>query len=236
MSEWAAKRFWKTVEISENDQGFGITLDGRSVKTPLKTALTVPSKSLAERVAREWEAVEEKIDPREMPFTRSVNAALDKVSTQHSEVANLIADYADSDLLCYRADTPAELVQRQDDAWEPLLDWIKSKHGVEFTVNTGIMHRAQPAKTVAYLRDWTHSLNNFQLTGFHDLVSLSGSFILGMSAAERAFEPAKIWAFSRVDENWQSEQWGNDGEADSVAALKQRSFLHACEFFQLIEQ
>lgn len=236
MSEWAAKRFWKTVEISENDLGFSITLDGRPVKTPLKTALTVPTKELAERVANEWDAVEEKIDPREMPFTRSVNAALDKVSVQHAEVANLIADYADSDLLCYRADTPVELVKRQEDAWGPLLDWVKSKHGVEFTVNTGIMHRAQPVRTAAYLREWTHGLDNFRLTGFHDLVSLSGSFVLGMATAERAFEPAKIWENSRIDENWQAEQWGNDEEADSVTKLKRRSFFHACEFFHLIEQ
>ena len=206
------------------------------MKTPAKSALVLPTKALAQLVADDWQAQGEEVDTLSMLHMRLVSTALDRVAGVISETRTAFAAYGMSDLLCYRADTPIELVKRQDDAWEPLLDWIKSKHGVEFTVNTGIMHRAQPAKTVAYLRDWTHSLNNFQLTGFHDLVSLSGSFILGMSAAERAFEPAKIWAFSRVDENWQSEQWGNDDEADSVAALKQRSFLHACEFFQLIEQ
>jgi len=234
MSEWAAKRFWKSVDIVKNSDGFGISLDGRPVKTPLKTPLLVPTPALAGKVVQEWEAVQETIDPRKMPFTRSVNAALDKVSNQHGEVADLIADYADSDLLCYRADAPVELVARQATAWDPMLDWMRAEHGVEFTPYVGIMHQPQPEKTITYVRNWAHKLDNFQLTAFHDLVSLSGSFILGMATALNGYAPAKIWEISRIDEDWQAEQWGKDDDAESVSLLKQRSFFHAAEFFKLI--
>lgn len=233
MSEWAAKRFWKAVEIAKIDKGFGIMLDGRPVKTPLKATLCVPNAALADRVKTEWEAVDKTIDPRQMPFTRSVNAALDKVSAQHAEVADLIADYADADLLCYRAETPAELVARQAELWDPMIAWLNDIHSQKLVVNSGIMHKPQPLNTIAFLRQWTHDLGDFQLTAFHDLVSLSGSFVLGMATAQGEFDAAEIWEISRCDENWQVEQWGADDEAESVSLLKRRSFLHAAEFFTL---
>ncbi|MEE4347985.1 MAG: ATP12 family chaperone protein, partial [Paracoccaceae bacterium] len=113
MSEWKAKRFWKAATPVETEGGFTVQLDGRAVKTPAKTPLVVPTRAMAAAIAAEWDAQEGAIDPRTMPVTRSANAAIDKVATQHAEVAQMIADYGDSDLLCYRAPGPVELIERQ---------------------------------------------------------------------------------------------------------------------------
>ena len=96
MSEWAAKRFWKDVTVTGEAGAYGIALDGRPVKTPAKVALTVPARALADEIAAEWDAVDEGIDPNAMPFTRSANAAIDKVAVQFNEVVELLAAYGGS--------------------------------------------------------------------------------------------------------------------------------------------
>lgn len=231
MSEWAIKRFWKSADIRDISEGFSVALDGRPVKTPAKNQLVVPTEKLARRIAEEWQAVDEKIDPMAMPFTRSANAAIDKVAVQQDEVAEMVAGYAETDLLCYRADSPEALVRRQAEAWDGYLDWAARAKGLKLTVASGVMPVSQKPETLAAARAHTARLSPFELTAFHDLVSLTGSFILGLAATEAAESPEKIWNISRIDEAWQEEQWGVDDEASHTAELKRGQFQHACSFF-----
>ncbi|WP_146346060.1 ATP12 family chaperone protein [Phaeobacter marinintestinus] len=234
MTEWKQKRFWKTVSVEEADDGYTVALDGRLVKTPAKAALVVPSRGMADSIAGEWDAQTEKgVDPGSMPMTRSANAAIDKVAVQHAEVADMLAAYGDCDLLCYRADSPQALVRRQADLWDPALDWAADTLGVRLTVQTGLMHKPQDAEGQQHLAAQVHALSPFQLAAFHDLVSLSGSLVLGFATARGWRDAESIWALSRVDETWQEEQWGADDEAQAVAERKRQEFLHAKRFFDL---
>ena len=231
MSEWAPKRFWKVTEVKAEGDGYGVTLDGRPVKTPAKASLVVPTRAMAEAIAAEWDAQTDKVNPVTMPVTRGANAAIDKVSIQHAEVADLLADYGDSDLLCYRADSPAELCARQAEAWDPLLDWLEDTYGVRLTVQSGIMHSPQAPESLARLRDAVHALTPFELAAFHDLVGLSGSLVIGFAAIHDQQPAAALWAMSRIDETWQAEQWGVDEEAAAMEEAKRQSFLNAKRFF-----
>ncbi|WP_204113243.1 ATP12 family chaperone protein [Shimia biformata] len=233
MSGWAKKKFWKQAEVIEVDGGFGITLDGRSVKTPAKAALVMPTRAMAEAAAQEWQAQDQEIDPTTMPVTRSANAAIDKVSIQHTEVADMLAEYGNSDLLCYRAAQPDELIQRQAAAWDPLLDWARTEFGVQLKAVSGVMHVAQDEHALAILRDEVHALDLFRLAAFHDLVSLSGSLIIGFAAARQAQPIDALWSASRIDETWQEEQWGEDEEATELAKTRYNAFLHADFFFRM---
>lgn len=233
MSEWKAKRFWKDSAVTEQDGGFAIALDGRPIKTPAKRALLVPTQGFAEAIAAEWDAQEEKIDPLSMPFTRSANAAVDKVAVQHAEVADMLAAYGDSDLLCYRAEYPDALVARQSAQWDPMLAWADAEFGVRLEARGGVMHVPQDAKALAVLTREVHAMNPFQLAGFHDLVSLSGSLILGLATVRDVEPPKAIWDISRLDEIWQAEEWGADDEADAAALIKEQSFIHAKQVFDL---
>ncbi|MEL7213102.1 MAG: ATP12 family protein [Pseudomonadota bacterium] len=233
MSEWAAKRFWKETSVQPEGAGFSVRLDGRPIKTPAKTTLVVPSEAMAEAVAREWQAQDEMIDPMSMPVTRSVNAALDKTGPQHAEVADMIAEYGTTDLLCYRADSPAGLVKAQNTAWNPFLDWAETALGARLIPVSGVMFVAQDAGALKALQARVHQLNAFELTAFHDLVSLSGSLILGFAAIEGHTSPDDLWHISRVDEDWQIAQWGEDEEAMEMAETKRQAFLHAYRFYKL---
>ncbi|RYY36816.1 MAG: ATPase, partial [Sphingomonadales bacterium] len=122
------KRFWKDVTLAER----GIALDGKPVRTPRRAALTLPSDALAEAVADEWRGVGDTVDPRAMPLTGLANAAIDIVAADPPAFAAGLAAYGESDLLCYRAELPAPLVERQAAAWDPLLDWARGRYDVHF--------------------------------------------------------------------------------------------------------
>lgn len=233
MSAWKAKKFWKAVTVAEVDGGYSVELDGRPVRTPAKRPLVVPTKKMAEQIAREWDAVESEINPEAMPVTKSANAAIDKVAQQFDEVAQMIADYGDSDLTCYRADSPRELVARQAQAWDPLLDWLDEELNIRLFQRTGVMHESQSVEAKAALRELVSNLTPFQLTAFHDLVGLSGSLVIALAHIHGRLNEGDAWSISRIDEAWQIEQWGEDEEEMARVSVKRAEFQHACAFFQL---
>lgn len=233
MSSWAPKRFWKQAEAVAADTGFTVSLDGRALKTPAKTAFWVPSLALAQEVAAEWQAQDEKIRPETMPFTRTANSALDKVAPQFDAVADMLANYGGTDLLCYRAQAPQELVARQAAVWDPLLGWTASHFGAQLTPTTGVMPIDQPATSLATLSQAVRALTPFQLAAFHDLVAISGSLVLALAIIHGHLSPEAAFAASRLDEHWQADLWGRDDEAAESEAFKRQSLLHAARFFEL---
>lgn len=233
MSGWTAKRFWKAATVAEVAGGFAVQLDGRGVKTPAKAPLVLPSRAMAEAVAAEWQAQGEKIDPLTMPVTRSANAALDKVRSQHAEVAALIAAYGETDLLCYRAEAPDELVARQAAGWDRWLDWAEARYGARLTVTHGVVPVPQPEAGLASLAARVAACDAWEMAALHDLVGITGSLVLGLAVAEGQLGAEEAWALSRIDDDWQIEQWGDDEEATVNAALKKAAVLHAERFWIL---
>ncbi|MBB3992728.1 chaperone required for assembly of F1-ATPase [Sulfitobacter undariae] len=235
MSEWKAKRFWKEALVVPTEGGFTVELDGRGVKTPAKRALHVPTHAMAAVIAQEWSAQQDAINPNTMPATKTANAAIDKVSQQHAEVAEMLAAYGDSDLLCYRADTPEELVARQAEQWDPILEWAAEVLDAPLLTRTGVMHIPQDPVVIEKLSQRTHALDKFELAAFHDLVGMSGSLVLGFAAALDVKTADELWAISRLDELWQEEQWGEDEDATALAETKRIAFIHAKRMFDLAQ-
>ncbi len=232
MSDWKAKRFWTEVSVVDLGGGFEIALDGRTVKTPLKNPLIVPTRAMAEVIAAEWDAQEGAIDPLTMPATRAANSAIEKVTPQRSDVISMLAEYGESDLLCYRAAQPEALIARQAAAWDPLLDWAAETLGARLTIAAGVMFVAQPAKALAALRAPLEQADAYELAALHDLVMLSGSLVIGLKATQDK-DPKPLWAASRVDETFQAEEWGYDEEAAEMAQGKADGFFAAHRFYQL---
>lgn len=233
MSVWSARRFWTEATVKEEEGGFAVHLDTRPLRTPLKVPLRLPSQALAEAVAAEWQAQEGKVNPATMPFTRTANSAIDKVATQFDEVVAMLAAYGGSDHLCYRAVGPAELIARQEEGWDPVLEWAAATLGAPLRVTRGVVPVDQPFESLAALHHAVAALSPFQLAAFHDLVAMSGSLILAFAVAQGRLTASEAWTLSRIDETWQIEQWGADEEAAETAALKHAAFRHADRFFAL---
>ncbi len=235
MAEWAPKVFRSEVTVVEAEDGFAVRLDGRPVRTPGKQLLAMPNRPMAEAVAAEWEAQEETVDPRTMPATRAVNSAIDKVAPQHGEVAALIAAYGETDLLCYRADGPKALAERQRIGWDPLLDWAADVLDARLKPVAGVMPVDQDAGALAALSRHVVRHDNFGLTALSDLVGLSGSLVLGLADEMGRLAPAEAWDLSRLDETFQAEQWGADEDAEAAAAVKREAFFFAHRFAGLAQ-
>jgi chaperone required for assembly of F1-ATPase len=233
MSEWKPKRFWKKVDVVSLEKGFCIKLDAKILKTPAKKEMLLPTIALAKKIAAEWDRQVDEIDPNAMPFTKSANAALDKVVQQFDEVSSLVGDYGDTDLLYYRADSPAELKMRQQSSWDPMIDWAEKNFEVKINCGTGILYIPQDRELVYKLSKEISELSSFQLTALYDIVSITGSLILGLATINGRLSAEDAFNLSRIDELWQIEQWGVDEEAQAVSDLKYNAVLHAQEFFIL---
>jgi chaperone required for assembly of F1-ATPase len=227
------KRFYTDVTIVEAEGGFAIQLDGRPVRTPARALLALPTQALVEAVAEEWRAQGETVEPASMPMTGLANAAIDHVAANKADFAAGVARYAQSDLLCYRADGPDTLVARQAAAWEPLLDWARARYDVAFAVTQGIIPVPQPDETLTRLEAAVVALDPFILTGLSTLVTLSGSLVCGLALVEGGLDRDAIWQAAEIDEAWQVEQWGEDAEASALSARRTADFATAAGFCAL---
>ncbi|WP_162914343.1 ATP12 family chaperone protein [Taklimakanibacter lacteus] len=233
MTEAPARRFYKTVAIAGTSPPYAVTLDQRSLRTPLKQALDLPTRPLAEAVAAEWEAQAEKIDPQSMPFTKLVNTALDRVASDRARIIREIVQFAGSDLVCYRAEKPQELVERQARGWQPVLDWARGTFGGEFVVTEGIVHIEQPEAALAAMRDYLDGKSPWALTALHNMTTLTGSALISAMACDGGILPAEAWLAAHIDEDWQIEQWGADEEASHRRQYRKREFDTCLRFSAL---
>ena len=229
------KRFWKDVSVEQEGKGWGVRLDGRPVKTPARAALALPTRELAEAIAGEWRSVGETIDPRAMPLTGLANAAIDRIAPEAEAFAKGLANYAEADLACYRAEGPGPLVERQQEAWDSLLGWARRRYDLDFATTLGVMHVDQPPATVDRLNQAVAALDPFQVAGLSPLVRVGGSLVAGLAVLEKALEPEKAWNAVSIDESWQLEQWGADSEAEAALENRRRDFLAAARFLELLD-
>lgn len=230
------KRLWSETEIAAIKGGFSVQLDTRPVRTPATALLVLPTRALAEMVAAEWRAQGERIDPASMPATRMANAAIDKVTPQFDEVAAAVATYGDSDLLCYRATAPVELVERQVNKWDPLLDWAAEVLGARLKPVYGVMHVPQDEADLAKLTSQVRQFTPFELAAFHDLVAISGSLVIGFAAAKGLLNLEELWSCACLDELWQEQVWGRDDDAFTLRQRKMQDFFEAARFFGCCRQ
>jgi chaperone required for assembly of F1-ATPase len=204
------KRFYSQAHIGEAaDGGFPLLLDGKPVKTPARRALTAPTPPLAQAIAEEWNAQAALIDPAGMPLTRLANAVIDAVADMPDAVAEEVAKYLGSDLLCYRAATPEGLVASQTRAWDPVLAWAQEAIGARFVLAQGVVHVAQPAETIAAMGAKIPA-DPWRLGAVSTITTLTGSALLALALAEGALDADAAWAAAHVDEDWQRSQWGSD--------------------------
>lgn len=225
------KRFYKEAMLSPEG---AILLDGRAVKTPQRAALALPTPALAEAVRQEWADQGEEIDPRTMPLTGLANAAIDIVSPDPAAFADPLARYAETDLLCYRADSPVELIAEEAVAWDPLLDWARARFDVHFEIATGIVHRAQPEATVARLAEALTARSPFALVAMNPLITIGGSLVTALAVADGAIGAEAAFDTLHLDELWQARQWGEDELAAQAREARRKDFLVAARFLSLL--
>lgn len=207
------KRFYEKTAVDAVDGGFRVLLDGRPLKTPAKAELLLPTEGLAEAVAEEWDAQTEEIVPDVMPITRLATTAVDRMPELRDAAVHEIADYAGTDLVCYRASEPDELVRRQHDAWQPALDWMAKRYDIAFETTVSLVPTPQPEATLARVRSVIEAIDDWPLVGVHAATTTLGSVVLALALWHGELGADAAADASHVDALFEIERWGEERDA-----------------------
>jgi len=221
------KRFYREAGVAPHEAGFAVVLDGRTARTPAGKPLAVRSEAIASALAAEWSAQGERLDPAAMPLTRLVNSAIDGVAMQMAAVRSDIVRYAESDLVCYRAEGPEGLVALQNAHWSLLVDFVRTALGARLTLAGGIMHVGQDGETVAAIDAALENYDALALAAIHTVTTLTGSAVIALAVADGTLTPEAAWTAAHIDEDWQMSQWGPDDLALERRQLRWREMAAA---------
>jgi len=227
------KRFYREATLGEAPDGFRVLLDGRAIRTQGGRAQIVPNRALAEAMVAEWADQGEDIDPARFVFRDLADYAIDVIAHAPAETRATLAGFAQTDTLCYRACPDEPFAVRQQAEWEPIVAAAEARFGVRFVRVAGVMHRPQPAETLAILRAELDRHDAFTLAALHTLTSLSASLIVGLAAVEPDAPLAALWDAANLEELWQAELWGKEQEAEARRARRRADFLAAARFAAL---
>jgi chaperone required for assembly of F1-ATPase len=206
------KRFYRKAEPVQRASGLGITLDGKPIKTPGKRDLVVPNEALAAAIAEEWNAQQGEVRSATMPLTRLATTTVDRVATQRDAIIRQTANYAATDLVCYRATHPPALATRQQAVWQPVIDWAVLRYDAPIVITSGVIPKSQPAASLRALASAVAEQDDFALTALHVATAACGSLIIALALLEGRLDAQQAFAASQLDESFQIEAWGEDAE------------------------
>ena len=227
------KRFYKEVSVKPETQGFLVCLDDRIIKTPMKSTLSVGSRALAEAIAEEWSSQGEEIDSEAMIFTKLANTAIDRVATRRDDILSELVSYGGNDLLCYRASEPASLVDKENEVWDPYLNWFKDEQNIRFQLAAGVIHVAQETDELEKLSKLYDQFDEFALTSLHNMTTMTGSALLPLALLIGSWGVEDIWTAAHLEEDFQIERWGEDEEAQKRRKKRHEEFLLTHKFYEL---
>ena len=230
------KRFYEKVTVESVGADFNVSLDEKPILTLRKNLLLLPNRTLAEAIASEWRIQGEVIRPSEMPMMSLASTVIDRLVPQRIDVINSIVAYAQTDLLCYRAPEPNELIRRQCDIWDPLLYWAKINLNADFSVTTGIMPLEQSKHVEIAIRAAVGCYDAFTLIALHELTTISGSIVIGLAIIEGGIEIDDGIAAAQLDTIYQIERWGEDTEGTLKLKNARQEMLDAANFSVLLER
>jgi chaperone required for assembly of F1-ATPase len=217
------RRFYKAVDTAPAEGGFAVRLDGRTPRSPAGERLILPTQALADLAAADWAAQGQNIVPDTMPAVRLAWTALALAEPEARQAAiDRVADFAGADLVCYFADGPADLVERQERHWGPVIEWAGTALGARFRRTQGIVHQPQPDASLARIRELAAAEDAYALAGLSAATALFSSAILAFALRQGELTADAAFALSRLDETFQEEKWGVDSDAafraDAMAA------------------
>jgi chaperone required for assembly of F1-ATPase len=228
------KRFYKDVSIASAEGGFCVLLDGKPIKTPARNALLLPTEALAGAIAAEWQNQGDEVIATTMPLLRLANTVVDGVAVNRADVIAAILRFGENDLLCYRAHQPPALAARQREGWDPLLTWVRQRHGAQMRVAEGVGHVDQTPDALLALRQALEEEGPFTLGALHVIASITGSAVLALAVAAGFIPGEEAFALSRIDETYQAEKWGEDAEAAKRAAALAHELGKAVELMAAV--
>jgi chaperone required for assembly of F1-ATPase len=228
------KRFYTTATVSESDDLFHVQLDGRAIRTPAKRPLAVPTAKLAEELAAEWNAQGDDVDRSAMPLNRMAGTAIDGLAGKRRETVDAVANYAGTDMVCYWADHPQNLVERQQATWRPLIDWVAERYDARLHVASGILPISQDETALSALKQAISEMDDFRLVALSVATGAAGSLVIGLALVEGRLGAQGAFDAAQLDESFQLDEWGTDEIAEQRRAALLAEFGHVERFVRAL--
>ncbi len=230
------KRLYKEVQVTEGPDGFAITLDSRPIKTPGRTPINLPTRTLAEAIAEEWRAQGAEVMPHTMPLMQLAGTVIDQFPANRSAVEATVLRFAETDTVCYRADEgqPAELIALQKALWDPLIDWLRKEHGVSLVTTSNILPVAQPREALEILARNLSAMDDWRLGAFQSATASSGSYVIGLALVEGCIDADEAFAVAELDSGFEIDRWGEDAGATARRATVAFDLTAARRFCDLL--
>jgi chaperone required for assembly of F1-ATPase len=230
------KRFYRDAVVVRDERGHGVRLDDKPLRTPAKADLVVPSDALATAIAAEWQAQGDEVVARALPLTQLASTAIDLVATRRDAIIAETANYATTDLVCYRAAHPPALAARQQAVWQPLLDWAAARYDAPLLVTTGVTPVAQPPMSLAAFAATVAGHDTMHLAALRLATAASGSLVIALALFDERLDPHSAFAAAELDESFEIEQWGEDPEQTRRRAALRDDLALAARFVSLLTQ
>ncbi len=228
------RRAYRTAGVDVTGDHFGVTLDGKPMRTPAKAPLAVPVRALAEAIAAEWQAQGDLVDPETMPMTRVASIAIDLVAPRRQEAVRNIVKYTDTDLVCYRAGRPPDLVERQQDIWQPLVAWVEERYGARLAVTEGIVPQRQTEAALGAIAAAVGAYDSWALAALNLATAACGSVVVALALAEGRLDAATAFAAAELEASYEIEHWGEDAEQTRRRALLRDDIAASARFLALL--
>ena len=229
------RKFYKLAAAGTAPGGYAVRLDGKPLRTPLKHPVLLASKALAEAVALEWAGQGDEIEPKAMPLTQLANTMIDKArGDDRAEMNGQLLKYGSSDLVCYFATHPADLVLRQQSHWMPLLAWMREKYGIAFETVSGIQYRHQSRESLDKLQKLLEGLDAADFTVVQAAAATTGSVAIALALLQERIAPEGAYQAACVDEIYQLATWGEDAEAQKRLDIIQSELKAIVRFRDLV--
>jgi chaperone required for assembly of F1-ATPase len=228
------RRFYKEVGVGAVGDGFSVTLDGKTPRTPGQKLVIVPYRPIAETMAAEWAEQGEMIDPEHMPTVRLINSAIEAGDERVPALRAEVVKYAANDLLLYRAESPQSLVDEQEKHWDAALVKLARHFGIGFQPTVGIVHQPQPKPTLDRLTQAVADIGLIESVAMVSLVGITGSGLLVIAQREKLLTPDEVWTAAHVDEDHNIRLWGAVDEATSRRDKKRIDYDAALKVLEAI--
>ena len=210
------RKFWKTVKVKKKScNSYEILLDENVLKTPMKKKLTIQNSKIAEEIYKEWNQDKNIVDTDAMIFYGIISTFIDKISNNRTLYVNEILNFIDTDLICYRAEEPNDLVQWQSKNWDPILLKVEKYINNKIDVFKGIMPLKQNKEIKFKITKFLTKYSDLEVIALYKITNITGSIFLSLCILNNDIIKEKVFELSHLDELWQAENWGYEEEASN---------------------
>ena len=208
------KKFWKIVQVKKKlKNSFEILLDKRILKTPMQKDLIFSNYKIAKETALEWDIDEKEINTENMVFYGLISTAIDKISNDKVSYIDNVLGFINTDLICYRADKPNELIDLQNSSWNPIISFIKKYIDVELKFFIGVMPSKQSLEIFNRLKTLINSFSDIEISALHRMTNLTGSIFISICILKGDVLKNEAFELSFLDELYQAKNWGVEQES-----------------------